>query len=246
MSWSRPIYSPGPYLFKTSSKCFPDVLPRYLQEVFKTFSKRLPKTLSRHLQDVFKTSSRRLANTSSRCLQDIFKTSCKYIFKTFSRCIIKLNCSYQHVFEKYSTRSLDILSQRQLPTEWLAQVTLLLKNVWSVFKNYQRDKNFSNFSFSLYSIFWWLLTGAYYNLVELLQWRLFADLLNYLGSLKMVLWKIFQNSQENICIRISFFDKVCRSATLLKARLQRKCFLANVAKFIRTPFFLRTPPDDCF
>ena len=47
-SWSKPIYSPWSYVFKTSCK-----------NVFKTSS--------RHLQDVFK--------TSLRCLQDIFKTS---------------------------------------------------------------------------------------------------------------------------------------------------------------------------
>ena len=47
-SWSKPIYSPWSYVFKTSCK-----------NVFKTSS--------RHLQDVFK--------TSLRCLQDIIKTS---------------------------------------------------------------------------------------------------------------------------------------------------------------------------
>ena len=54
-SWSRPIYSSWPYVFKTSS--------RRLQNVFKTCSRRL--------QDVFKTSSRRLAKTSSRHFQGV-------------------------------------------------------------------------------------------------------------------------------------------------------------------------------
>ena len=45
------------------------------------------------------------------------------------------------------------------------------------------------------------------NLVEHLQWRFFAEILNFLGPLKMVLWEILQNSQENICVGISFFDK---------------------------------------
>ena len=70
-SWSRPIYSSCPYVFKT-----------FLRYVFKTSSRRLAKTSSRHLQgvlprrlqDVFKTSSKRLANTSWRHLQDVFKT----------------------------------------------------------------------------------------------------------------------------------------------------------------------------
>ena len=49
----------------------------------------------------------------------------------------------------------------------------------------------------------------------------FAEILNFLGFLKMVLWEIFQNSQEIICVKISFFDKVkyCRYAASLKTRL---------------------------
>ena len=65
-SWSRPIYSSWPYIFKMSSRCF--------QEIFKT--------LWKCLQDIFKTSCK-----------NIFKTSCKDIFEIFSRRIIKLNCS---------------------------------------------------------------------------------------------------------------------------------------------------------
>ena len=57
-SWSRPIYSSCPYVFKTSS--------RYFQDVFKMSS--------RYLQDVFKTSSRPLGNVSWRHLQDVLKT----------------------------------------------------------------------------------------------------------------------------------------------------------------------------
>ena len=62
-SWSRPVYSSWPYVFKTSSRRFA-----------KTSSRRLAKRSSRHLQDVFKTFSRRPQNvfkTSSRRLQDV-------------------------------------------------------------------------------------------------------------------------------------------------------------------------------
>ena len=77
-SWSRPIYSSWPYVFKTSSRC--------LQDVFKTFSRRL--------HGIFKTSSIHL--------QDIFKTSCKDIFKTFSRRTTRLNClPRSHLWEIY-------------------------------------------------------------------------------------------------------------------------------------------------
>ena len=46
-----------------------------------------------------------------------------------------------------------------------------------------------------------------------------------------------QNSQENICASL-FFNKVTglRPSTLLKKRLQRKCFPVNFAKFTRTTF----------
>ena len=43
--------------------------------------------------------------------------------------------------------------------------------------------------------------------------------------------KISQNSQENICARVSFLI-----ITLLKKGLWHRCFLVNFAKFLRTPF----------
>ena len=79
-SWSRPIYSSWPYVFKTSSRRFQDVFKtssRRFQDVFKTSCKNVFKTSSRRLQDVLKTSSKRLQDvfkTSSRHLQDAFKT----------------------------------------------------------------------------------------------------------------------------------------------------------------------------
>ena len=79
-SWSRPIYSSWPYVFKTSSRRPKDIFKTSCQDVFKTSAK----TSSRHLQDVLK--------TSSRGLQDILKTSCKDAFKIFWRRIIRLNC----------------------------------------------------------------------------------------------------------------------------------------------------------
>ena len=52
-------------------------------------------------------------------------------------------------------------------------------------------------------------------------------------AVKMVFLKISQNSQENACVRISFFNNFTglRPATLLKQRL---C-LVNLTKFLRTP-----------
>ena len=51
-SWSRPIYSSCPYVFKTSSRHFQDVLPKRLQDVFKTCRKCVLKTFSRRFEDV--------------------------------------------------------------------------------------------------------------------------------------------------------------------------------------------------
>ena len=37
-----------------------------------------------------------------------------------------------------------------------------------------------------------------------------------------------------------------RHATLLKKKLHHNCFAVNFAKLLRTNFFYRTPPGDCF
>ena len=112
------------------------------------------------LQDVVKTFSRRL--------QDVFKMSCRDDFNKFSRRrqdlskrIIKLNCSCWHVFGKYSTRFWDVLFEIRLSTEEFAQLTLLLRNLRSLLKIFQRDENFSNSSFSLYYTFKLLLKKTY-------------------------------------------------------------------------------------
>ena len=50
--------------------------------------------------------------------------------------------------------------------------------------------------------------------------------------------KISQSSQENICVKVSFLDNVAdlRPATLLKQRLQHRCFAMNFAKILRARF----------
>ena len=62
-SWSRPIYSSWPYVFKTSSRRFEDVFQmawRHLQDV-----------LQRYLQHVFKAYHQVLLNTSLRSIQHV-------------------------------------------------------------------------------------------------------------------------------------------------------------------------------
>ena len=92
-SWSRPIYSFWPYVFKTSSKT-----------VFKTSSRRL--------QNVFKASCKNVFKTSSRHLQDVFETFCK----TFSRRIIKLNflTSLRNVLNKFLRRTAKMVICRRI------------------------------------------------------------------------------------------------------------------------------------
>ena len=52
---------------------------------------------------------------------------------------------------------------------------------------------------------------------------------------KMVFLKISKNSKENSCVGL-------RPATLLKKRLQHRCFPVNFVKYLRTPFLHRTRP----
>ena len=77
-SWSRPIYSSWPYVFKTSSTHF--------QDVFKTSSRCLAKMSSRRFQGDFKTSCKNAFKTSSRRLQGVLKTHSRHVqdvFKTY-------------------------------------------------------------------------------------------------------------------------------------------------------------------
>ena len=56
-------------------------------------------------------------------------------------------------------------------------------------------------------------------------------------SLKKVFLKYSQKSQENTCVGVSFFIKLqTRSLQIYYKRLQHRCFPANFAKFLRTPF----------
>ena len=59
---------------------------------------------------------------------------------------------------------------------------------------------------------------------------------------KKVFLKISQNSQEIICARVSFFNKVAdlRPAFLLKKRLWHRCFRMNFVKFLKISFLQNT------
>ena len=193
-------------VFKTSSRRFEDVFKtssKRLQDLFKASSKRLQDVLiktnmfalalclqktssrclgqdqyirlshmsSRRLQDVFK--------TSSRYLQDIFKTSCKGIFKMFSRRTIKLI-----VLFNTSSRSIQHFP---LYIGICLGNTISEKFMVSVQNLQERDKKLSSFSFSPYYTFSWLLAEAYLEPGRTSTMTFFCEILNFLGSLKMVL-----------------------------------------------------------
>ena len=82
----------------------------------------------------------------------------------------------------------------------------------------KRDKYFSSFSFHFTAPLLAAYRGIFKTWSNIYNGAFFAEILNSLGSLKMVLWEISQNSQEKIYVGISFIDKVelCRSAASLK------------------------------
>ena len=90
---------------------------------------------------VFKTSSRRFVKTFSRHLQDVFKT--------YHQVKLFLLTRLWEAFNTFLRRSFP----RWLSIEEYAQVTLLLINLWSVYKICKGNKNFSSFSFSVYYTF---------------------------------------------------------------------------------------------
>ena len=61
-------------------------------------------------------------------------------------------------------------------------------------------------------------------------------------SAKKVFLEILQNSQENTCAVVSFFNKDLRPATFLKKRLWHRYFPVNFAIFLRTHFLTEHLP----
>ena len=59
---------------------------------------------------------------------------------------------------------------------------------------------------------------------------------------KMVLLRVSQNSQENTCARVSFFNKVkhLRPSTLLKKKLRHRCFPVNFCEIFKNTFLQNT------
>ena len=63
-------------------------------------------------------------------------------------------------------------------------------------------------------------------------------------SVKKVFLKVTQNSKENTCARVFFFDKVAslRPATLLKTETLAQVFSCEFCQISKNTFSYRTPP----
>ena len=81
---------------------------------------------------------------------------------------------------------------------------------------------------------------------------LFVPIFPFMSVLSKIIQQILQNTGKHQSSRPEVFCKkhVCKNftkslATLLKKRLRHSCFPVNIAKFLRTPFFIdffyRTP-----
>ena len=100
MTWSRRIYLPWSYVFKTFTRC--------LQDVFKTSSRNLQDVLLRRIQDVFKIYYQvklflltlLQQDLFTRCFQDVFST----FFRRTTKTIIYIKICLGHTSEKCMVR----------------------------------------------------------------------------------------------------------------------------------------------
>ena len=109
-------------------------------------------------------------------------------------------------------------------------------------------------SFQRFPSLKWVLPYALHMFQDFLQYSWFQGLMlqvrdfnssrfSRLQVKRYVFLKILQNSQENICVGVSFLIKF--TATLLKKRFWHRCFPVNFQKLLTTHFY-RTPPGECF
>ena len=104
-SWSRPIYSSWPYIFKMSSRCFQDIFKTSCINVFKTSCINVFKTFSRRLQDVVEMSSRHLQDVLQKHLQDVLQIYFQDVFKTYHQVKLLLLTRLREVFNTFLRHS---------------------------------------------------------------------------------------------------------------------------------------------
>ena len=110
---------------------------------------------------------------------------------------------------------------------------------WTLFLVHYKE-NKRNELYTKTSEFYQILTysSSFLDFWKQLWKQLFEDVLQNKCSQK------FGKIHEKTPGASLFFNKVAglRPAILLKRRLWHRCFPMNFAKFLRTPFFYRTPP----
>ena len=83
------------------------------------------------------------------------------------------------------------------------------------------------------------MESNYYVWITMKSWNNISDrweAVIQMCSITKVLLDISQNSREDTCTRVYL-----RPATFLKKRLWHICLPVNFVKFLRTPFYRRTP-----
>ena len=94
-------------------------------------------------------------------------------------------------------------------------------------------KNFPNFTEK--HLCWSLFSDKVAGLNQLFILRTLCTRPQVFYKNKLLL-KVSQNSYENTCVGVAFYNKVAS----LKLRLWQRCFLVNFAKFLRTTFLQNT------
>ena len=98
-----------------------------------------------------------------------------------------------------------------------------------VFKGYQEHTHFYNiFQTNEITGNWISYCINYENITRKLSHRR--------RSVKQVFVKISQNSWQNTFVRVSFL--ISQACNFIKKRLWYRCFPINLAKFLRTPFYI--------
>ena len=123
----------------TTSSHLPDIF-NHLQDVSKMSCQDIFRALSKSLQDILQKLLQYIFNTSSRHLQEVLQRCLQGIFITYNQVKLFLLIRRRDVFSTFLRRT-----EVRLCTEGFAEVKLL--NICKI------DKNFSNFSFSLYYTF---------------------------------------------------------------------------------------------
>ena len=175
-SYSRPIYSSWPYVFKTSSR-----------RLAKTSSRRFQDVLQRRLQDFFMASSRRFQDvlkTSSRHLQDVLQRYLQDVFKVYHQVNLFQLTRPQELFNTFLRRSFP---KTAICRGICLRNTTSEKFMVCVQNLEERSKILKFQFFTLLHLFVAVQKSVFRTWANIYNDTFWAEKLNFLGSLKMVL-----------------------------------------------------------